>query len=359
MSTFSAAVISWQQQHGRHHLPWQKTRDPYRIWLSEIMLQQTQVSTVIPYFEKFIARFPDVCSLAQASSDEVMALWSGLGYYARARNLHRCAQVICSEHGGRFPQRAETIATLPGIGRSTAAAIAAFAFGERTAILDGNVKRVLCRYFGVEGFPSQSMVEKKLWVLAEQQLPSRNIETYTQGLMDLGATLCLRSQPACPRCPLQETCIAHRSQRTITLPTPRPARAQPQRYALMLVLCHGPDVLLEKRPASGIWGGLWSLPQLDLNADEFPSGIAHTPLQLRIIERLERCGLRAEDVARITERNAFTHTFTHFKLHALPVQIVLQNRPAALERSGRLWLALSALDDTGLPAPVRRLLATV
>jgi len=359
VSGFSSAVIHWQQQHGRHHLPWQNTRDPYRIWLSEIMLQQTQVTAVIPYFEKFTARFPSLQALAHASSDEVMALWSGLGYYARARNLHRCAQVICAEHGGRFPASAETIATLPGIGRSTAAAIAAFAFSERAAILDGNVKRVLCRYFGVEGFPGQAQVEKKLWKLAEQQLPARDIEAYTQGLMDLGATLCQRSKPHCHRCPLQPACSAHHTQRTGQLPAPRPARAQPQRHALMLIIRHGQDVLLEKRPPAGIWGGLWSLPQLDLNIAEFSAGITHPPLQLRVVEQLERYSLHAAHVHAIKELTAFTHVFTHFRLSVLPVQIALVRKPGGAERAGRIWLALSEISDTGLPAPVRRLLETL
>ncbi len=358
MSGFSSAVIHWQQQHGRHHLPWQNTRDPYRIWLSEIMLQQTQVTAVIPYFEKFTARFPSLQALAHASSDEVMALWSGLGYYARARNLHRCAQVICAEHGGRFPASAETIATLPGIGRSTAAAIAAFAFGARAAILDGNVKRVLCRYFGVEGFPGQAQVEKKLWTLAEQQLPISSIEAYTQGLMDLGATLCQRSKPHCHRCPLQKECIAHHTQRTGQLPAPRPARAQPQRHALMLVICHGQDVLLEKRPPSGIWGGLWSLPQLDLNTEEFATGIIRAQLQMRVVEHLERYHLQALNVRAMEVLTAFTHVFTHFKLSVLPLQIILLRKPTGVERDGRMWMPLSEISDTGLPAPVRRLLGT-
>ena len=199
---FAARLIAWHADHGRHDLPWQNTHDPYRIWLSEIMLQQTQVDTVVPYYRRFLARCPDIATLAAADSGTVMALWSGLGYYARARNLHACAQRLVADHGGAFPATAEAIATLPGIGRSTAAAIAAFAFGERTAILDGNVKRVLCRAFGIDGFPGQAAVERKLWALAEALLPHADVATYIQAQMDLGATLCTRGTPHCTRCPL-------------------------------------------------------------------------------------------------------------------------------------------------------------
>lgn len=375
-TSFARTLIAWQKQHGRHHLPWQNTRDPYRIWLSEIMLQQTQVAAVVPYYERFLARFPTLQALAQAPDDAVMALWSGLGYYARARNLHRCAQVICAEYGGQFPQQAATIATLPGVGRSTAAAIAAFAFRERAAILDGNVKRVLCRHFGVEGFPGQAQVEKSLWGLAEQLLPDAHIEAYTQGLMDLGASLCQRSKPQCTRCPLQESCVAYRDQRTNALPTPRPPRVQVQRYALMLVIQHGAAILLEKRPASGIWGGLWSLPQIDINVAEFSSGIAsskapqtlkHT-LQMCVVTCLQRYGIAAQHTQAIEELTAFKHTFTHFRLSVLPIRVYLSKRPSVVghhssvgvkkpvELNEHRWLALNAMDQTGLPAPVRRLL---
>ena len=365
---FAHALIAWQKQHGRHHLPWQNTRDPYRIWLSEIMLQQTQVAAVVPYYTRFLARFPTLQTLAQGTHDEVMALWSGLGYYARARNLHRCAQVICAEHAGQFPQNAATIATLPGIGRSTAAAIAAFAFGERTAILDGNVKRVLCRHFGVEGFPGQAQIEKSLWSLAEQLLPEQDIESYTQGLMDLGATLCQRSQPRCTRCPLQKSCVAKREHRTDTLPTARPPRAQPQRHALMLVLQHDNDVLLEKRPASGIWGGLWSLPQMELNTAEFSRGVASTAttstqpnaLQVRVARLLQNLSITPQQTQAIEELTTFTHTFTHFKLSVLPVRVrLLKHLVNHIESDQGRWQALRTIDQIGLPAPVRRLLESL
>ncbi len=222
IATFAPRLLAWHRQCGRHDLPWQNTRDAYRIWLSEIMLQQTQVDTVIPYYARFLAAFPDIASLAAAPVDAVMGLWSGLGYYARARNLHACAQRVVSEHGGVFPATAEQIATLPGIGRSTAAAIAAFSQGERVAILDGNVKRVLCRAFGVEGFPGSAPVEKQLWALAEALLPEAQIGNYIQAQMDLGATVCTRGTPKCAACPLAEDCVARLSDRIASLPMPRP-----------------------------------------------------------------------------------------------------------------------------------------
>ncbi|GHT99221.1 hypothetical protein FACS1894154_05890 [Betaproteobacteria bacterium] len=229
MTNFAQRLITWQRTHGRHDLPWQANRDPYRIWVAEIMLQQTQVATVIPYYQRFMARFPDVASLAAASAEAMIESWSGLGYYARARNLHRAAHQVMAEYGGQFPTRADDLITLPGIGRSTAAAIAAFASGERKAILDGNVKRVLCRAFGIEGFPGERTVETRLWALAESLLPAdaQEIGVYIQSQMDLGATVCTRSRPACSQCPLSNDCVAHLSGRSAELPTPRPAKTVP------------------------------------------------------------------------------------------------------------------------------------
>jgi A/G-specific adenine glycosylase len=224
VSDFSRTLVSWQRRAGRHDLPWQGTRDPYRVWLSEIMLQQTQVAAVIPYYERFVARYPDVRSLARASQEDVLRLWSGLGYYARARNLHRAARVVAREHGGRFPDTIDALVQLPGIGRSTAGAIAAFAFGRRAAILDGNVKRLLARCFGVDGYPGDTPVAARLWALAESLLPRRAIETYTQALMDVGATLCTRTRPRCPHCPLRVQCVALREARVASLPAPRPRK---------------------------------------------------------------------------------------------------------------------------------------
>lgn len=347
--SFSAAVMHWQRQHGRHALPWQQTRDPYRIWLSEIMLQQTQVAAVIPYYQRFLARFPDVQSLAQAPSEEVMALWSGLGYYTRARNLHRCAQVVCSEHDGGFPADPAALAELPGIGRSTAAAIAAFAFGRRAAILDGNVKRVFCRVFGVDAWPGTRVVEEVLWERADALLPHDGIEAYTQGLMDLGATLCTRSRPDCVRCPLSQRCVALASDRVDQLPVRKPRKAVPERHAVMLVVEEGGHVLLEQRPPSGIWGGLLSLPELPQAGA--PAGAA-LDAQLAIHARIADYG----PDARVEPLPPFSHGFTHFKLHVVPYRVRLARR---LHMAGELelrWVETGALANAPLPAPVKKLL---
>ena len=254
VSDFASRLIRWHKRHGRHDLPWQNTTDPYRVWLSEIMLQQTQVATVIPYYRRFLERFPQLADLAAAPVDEVMALWSGLGYYARARNLHAAARAVIAEHGGVFPRDPAAIAQLPGIGRSTANSIATFCFGAHAPILDGNVKRVLCRAFGIEGFPGSGAVEKRLWALAEELMPARQGAIYNQAQMDLGATLCTRSRPRCEDCPLAGLCVARSTGRTTELPEAKPRRAIPQRHATLLVLLDGKRVLLETRPPSGIWG---------------------------------------------------------------------------------------------------------
>ena len=267
MTDFSTRLIAWQKQHGRHDLPWQNTTDPYAIWVSEIMLQQTQVTAVIGYYSKFMQRFPTIAALAGATQDEVLQHWSGLGYYSRARNLHNAAQTIMDEHNGVFPGDFATIQTLPGIGRSTAAAIASFAFNQVQTILDGNVKRVLTRHFAIEGWPGTPKIEKELWLLAEQLLPQTDMVAYTQGLMDLGATLCTRSKPQCTRCPLTASCAALQQQRVNQLPTPKPRKTVPEKNTTMLVLLEGDSVMLEKRPSTGIWGGLWSFPELEADSD--------------------------------------------------------------------------------------------
>jgi len=328
---FSTRLIRWQKQAGRHDLPWQQkngARDPYRIWLSEIMLQQTQVATVIPFYRRFLARFPDLASLAAAPSEEVMALWSGLGYYARARNLQRAAQVIVTDWEGRFPRRAADIETLPGIGRSTAAAIAVFAFGTRAAILDGNVKRVLARAFGIAGFPGEKAVEARLWALAESLLPKREAGAYTQGLMDLGATLCTRAKPRCDECPMASVCVARREGRIAELPTPRARRPVPQRAVTVLVLRHRGRVLMVQRPPQGIWGGLLSLPEL-------PDG------------KLPRQYADAQPLL------VLRHAFTHFRLDITPLlcKVSRCDTPA-----GGVWLSLKRLDEAPLPAPIRKIL---
>jgi A/G-specific adenine glycosylase len=345
-SDFSSRLVAWQRKHGRHDLPWQNTRDAYRIWLSEIMLQQTQVSTVIPYYSKFLVRFPDVAALAAAPVDDVMALWAGLGYYTRARNLHRCAQVVVEQHGGAFPASVDELAELPGIGRSTAAAIASFAFGARATILDGNVKRVLARVFGVEGFPGEKKVENAMWTLAESLLPSNasddEVSAYTQGLMDLGATLCVRGKPDCLRCPFAADCVANVTGRQRQLPTARPKKAVPTRRTWMLVLRDGNAVMLEKRPPSGIWGGLWSLPEA---ADE-----------AALAARAREFGGGVSSLAPLAP---LTHAFTHFKLDIEPRLAELDRGVGALAALGdadTAWVALSDLDSFGVPAPVRKLL---
>lgn len=340
---FAAVLTAWQKSHGRHDLPWQNTRDPYAIWVSEIMLQQTQVTAVIPYYLRFMARFPDVAGLALADEDEVLRHWSGLGYYSRARNLHAAARLVMETHGGRFPSELEDILALPGIGRSTAAAIAAFAFGQRQAILDGNVKRVLARCFGIAGWPGHPPVEKNLWEIAESLLPESAIETYTQGLMDLGASVCSRSKPACDDCPMHASCIAHRERRTAELPTSKPRKALPQKDTLMLLLSNGNEILLEKRPASGIWGGMWSLPEADIDADAS-----------QIVR--ERFGLEAELLPALP---AFSHSFTHFRLIITPQPMRVGKRPPSAREPGTLWLDREDALGAALPSPIRKLLQSL
>jgi A/G-specific adenine glycosylase len=343
MNSFSSRIVRWQQRNGRHTLPWQSScvssRDPYRIWLSEIMLQQTQVATVIPYFERFTARFPDLASLAAAHEDDVLALWSGLGYYSRARNLHAAARILVENHGGAFPSSPEAIAQLPGVGRSTAAAVAALAFSQRCAILDGNVRRVLARHGGIAGWPGDKKVEARLWQLAESLLPQRDIEAYTQGMMDLGALVCTRSQPACSACPVSADCIAHVQHRTAELPAPRPKKALPERQVQMLLLLDRGELMLEKRPSRGIWGGMWSLPELDPEAD--PAGHCR-----------DRFGFTTQSLQAWPQ---LSHSFTHFRLHILPVRMELAARRATLP--GQIWLPPADALDAALPAPVRKLVA--
>lgn len=341
--TFSAAVIDWQRRHGRHALPWQNTRDAYRIWLSEIMLQQTQVAAVIPYYQRFLLRFPDVAALAAAPAEEVMAHWSGLGYYSRARNLHRCAQQIVERYGGRFPDDPALLAELPGIGRSTAAAIAAFSSGARAAILDGNVKRVFARVFGIDGYPGAKPVEDRMWRRAAALLPEHGIEAYTQGLMDLGATLCTRARPSCPRCPLRQRCVALAEGRVAELPQRKPARARPEREVAMLVVLDHGQVLLERRPDSGIWGGLLSLPEVDADPERLAAATARA---------LAPFG----DVAGCAPLPEFFHVFTHFRLRIAPYRVSLARRLDLAAEAGHIWYDGTRLAEAPLPAPVRKLL---
>ena len=339
-SPFATLVVAWQRRHGRSDLPWQGTRDPYRIWVSEIMLQQTQVATVIPYFQRFMARFPDLPALASAPVDEVLRLWSGLGYYARARNLHQAARVVMERHSGEFPRSVEEAQALPGIGRSTASAIVAFSTGAPHAILDGNVKRVLARRFGIEGAADSAPVMRRLWSLSESLVPARGIERYTQGLMDLGATVCTRANPACDRCPLRADCVALRDGRIAELPGRKAARAARVKETAMLAIVSGGEVLVEKRPDAGIWGGLWSLPEAQPGADPAERARAITGLRVDGVEALE----------------PFRHAFTHFTLAVTPWLVRVKGRAARAGEPGMAWLPLQEAQEAALPAPVKGLL---
>ncbi len=334
---FAARIIAWQRGHGRHDLPWQNTRNAYRVWVSEIMLQQTQVSAVTPYYLRFMARFPDVRALAAATEDEVLACWSGLGYYARGRNLHRAARLIVERHAGAFPGEFEAVRALPGVGRSTAGAICVFAFGQRRAVLDGNVRRVLARHDGIRGYPGDRQVQDRLWQRAESLLPDGSIESYTQGLMDLGARVCTRRSPHCGACPVAETCVARRNGLTGELPSPRPAKTLPQRDTAMLILLSRGEVLLEKRPVPGIWGGLWSFPEVSED---------------RVEDAARRYGARLNRISRLAPVD---HGFTHFKLRIRPVLVQVARHTGA-EEPGRLWLTLEDALGAAIPAPVKRIL---
>ncbi len=354
--SFAPDVITWQKTHGRHTLPWQNTDDAYRIWLSEIMLQQTQVAAVIPYYEKFLRSFPTVQALAAAPSEDVMAHWSGLGYYTRARNLHRCAQQVVALHGGVFPADPDVLAELPGIGRSTAAAITAFAYGTRAAIMDGNVKRVFARVFGVSTYPGERKTEERLWQRAVALLPSTDLQSYTQGLMDLGATLCTRSNPACPRCPLAPRCIALASDRVAELPVRKPKKTVPEKHAVMLVITDRDQVLLTQRPDQGIWGGLLSLPELAGFTLDAPEALDTPAAQRAFRESLDRMTAPFGTVQSCAPLQPFSHGFTHFKLHVTPYQVMLGNRLAGVAQSQQVWWEAHRLADAPLPSPIKKLL---
>lgn len=341
--SFAERLVDWQTRHGRHDLPWQRNRDPYAIWLSEIMLQQTQVSAVTPYYLRFLERFPTLAALAAGTEDDVLRLWSGLGYYSRARNLHRAAQAIATLHGGAFPSSREVIETLPGIGRSTAAAVSVFAFGAREAILDGNVKRVLARHFAVAGFPGERAIEQSLWCLAESLLPSMAIETYTQGLMDLGAAVCSRTKPQCGTCPLSETCAARALDRIAELPTPKPRKPVPLRRTVMLVLRDGDDTLLEKRASVGIWGGLWSFPEVG-DVDDVQ----------RLCESRFGCAVLNQSALPILR-----HGFTHFSLDIAPLLVRVRRSNTFVQEGGSVWLSLEEARHAALPVPVKKILANL
>lgn len=341
-TALSRSVLDWFGHHGRHDLPWQDNPTPYRVWVSEIMLQQTQVSTVMPYFERFMARFPDVETLARAGIDAVLHRWSGLGYYARARNLHKAARCVREYHGGRFPEDFDAVIKLPGIGRSTAGAILALACGQRHPILDGNVKRVLTRYHALPGWPGQSGVTRKLWALAEAATPHTRVAEYTQAMMDLGATVCTRSQPNCGTCPLAPKCRAHAAGRQADFPAPRPGKCLPVRQARLLILYNpAGEILLERRPPIGIWGGLWSLPECAPQAD-IDGWCRH------------ELGLKVQVTA---EWPVVRHTFSHYHLDISPVLAAAGHCVTAVaEERERLWYHPERHRERGLAAPIRRLL---
>ncbi len=343
MDGFARRLLHWYARHGRHDLPWQHPRSAYRVWISEVMLQQTRVATVIPYFERFVAALPDVPSLAAASEDRVLALWSGLGYYRRAHHLHAAARACVAHHRGKLPRRFEELAALPGIGRSTAGAILALADDQRHPILDGNARRVLARYHGVRGWPGEAVVANALWDHARAHTPASDVADYTQAIMDLGATVCTRNQPRCGECPQARGCVARREGLTAVLPWRRPTRTLPERHTIFVLLRDRRGrVLLQRRPPEGVWPGLWSLPEA--------------------AARDEACVLAARFAElgdeRATELPEVRHTFTHFRLRAIPLDWHgVRARRVVADRPDLRWCPPGELAQVGMPAPVRRLLA--
>ncbi|HET9047907.1 MAG TPA: A/G-specific adenine glycosylase [Chiayiivirga sp.] len=342
VTPFAERLLAWFDHHGRHDLPWQHPREPYRVWLAEVMLQQTQVQTVIPYFTRFISALPDLAALANASEEQVLALWSGLGYYSRARNLHETARICLQRHAGALPKNFDELMALPGIGRSTAGAVLAQAHDLPLPILDGNVKRVLTRWAGIEGWPGDTEIQKQLWALSEQLLPEQRLADYTQALMDLGATACTRSKPDCTRCPVRADCIALRDGRVACVPTPRPRKVVPQRHCLMLLARDVEGrVLLQRRQGSGVWQGLWSLPEAmdETSLRHLVSAQISAPFHCRALAAIE-------------------HAFSHYRLLITPMLAdpVTQRVGIADTDEDWRWVAADAWPSLGLPAPVRRLL---
>ena len=339
-NTFSQRLLTWFDQHGRHDLPWQQDITPYRVWVSEIMLQQTQVTTVIPYYQRFMGRFPNVQALAEAPQDDVLHHWTGLGYYARARNLHRAAQQVVAEHSGEFPDSVEQLSALPGIGRSTAGAIRSIAFGKRGVILDGNVKRVLTRYRAIAGYPGTTAVANQLWELAEQLTPKQRVAHYTQAIMDLGATLCTRSKPACLLCPMSGDCQGYASSDPTQFPHRKPKKEKPVRETCFLILQDNDgNVLLEKRPPSGIWGGLWGFPECDTTAD------IDTVCQRYHCQPIE---WDASEPSR--------HTFSHYHLDYTPVQVRVSTQGQVMAAERLVWYNPATELTLGTAAPIAKLL---
>jgi len=334
------ALLAWYAADGRKDLPWQRDRTPYRVWVSEIMLQQTQVGTVIAYYERFMARLPTLRDLAAAPLDEVLHLWSGLGYYARARNLQRAARIVMQRHGGEFPATLDQVIALPGIGRSTAGAILALSRGERHPILDGNVRRVLARHFAVDGFPGEAAVERRLWTLAEHCTPHSRVDDYTQAIMDLGATICTRARPACLLCPLSATCEARRRDAQRSYPAPKPRKARPQREAWVLLAQRGGKVLLERRPPAGIWGGMWGLP-------EFPTR-EHAA---------QWCSEHLSGSSALQPGEPLKHAFSHFDYDMKPLEVHCAGKAPALRDDDRYrGYDVEKPVELGIPKPIATLL---
>jgi A/G-specific adenine glycosylase len=358
--SFAPRLLDWFDRHGRKHLPWQQNPEAYRVWVSEIMLQQTQVAAVIPYFERFMQRFPDLRELARADLDEVLHLWTGLGYYARARNLHRCARTLVERHGGRFPTTLPEVMALPGIGRSTAGAILALAHGTRAPILDGNAKRVLARAFGIGGDPGSAAVLARLWQQAEVCTPHARVAAYTQAIMDLGATVCTRTRPACTLCPLVGLCVAAREGRQPELPGRKQrTRARPAREAVLLIVEHADRegaraVLLERRPSPGIWGGLWSPPQFPTEPDAL-AWLART--WPGVGGGADAAAAAVGGLPCAEHLPPIAHAFTHFDLRLQPLRVFLERAvPGAVDDADRWrWYSLTAPPRVGLPQPVRAL----
>ena len=340
MSSFASRLLAWFEVHGRHDLPWQHPRDAYRVWVSEIMLQQTQVQTVIPYFERFMASFPDVTALADATLDDVLHHWSGLGYYARARNLHRAARQVRDEHAGVFPPAFDDVLALPGIGRSTAGAILAQAHGDRHPILDGNAKRVLARHAAIAGWPGTTAVANSLWEAAERHTPDHDVAAYTQAIMDLGATLCTRSSPDCGRCPVRSDCVALAEGGVTDYPGRKPKKAKPQRATTMLIARHDDRVCLERRPEAGIWGGLWSLPELgDESAETW-------------CDRRLQAGVRNSETM-----PSLRHSFSHYDLEIQPLVVCVEAPSSKVaDADDMVWYRLGTAPPGGLAAPVIKLI---
>jgi A/G-specific adenine glycosylase len=345
MTSFTQCLLKWHNSHGRKELPWQKNKTPYRVWVSEIMLQQTQVTTVIDYYLRFMQRFPSIDALASAPQDDVLALWAGLGYYTRARNLHKAANIIKNDFNSKFPTDIEEVIKLPGIGRSTAGAILAISLGQCHPILDGNVKRVLTRFYAIDGFPGKVDIEKKLWKVATEHTPTKNVATYTQAIMDLGATLCSRSKPTCTACPINKDCQAFLTQQIEKFPNKKPKKTTPTKTTHFIILLNKDNqIFLYKRPDTGIWGGLWSLPEMD-KPDE---AALHYQNQL---------GIKIADQFTLPQ---IKHVFSHYKLLATPHVIRLKNNPShAMLDDTQLWCDINKPIPKGVAAPIKKLLNTI